>query len=114
MAHKIQAVMDQYPALLVFTVFTAGVTEEFIFRGYMIPRLSLRFTNKHLPVIISALLFSFMHLGYKSVAELIFTFLFGLIFGYHYQKYRNIQVLVIVHFLWDLMALMLGHHYRHV
>jgi hypothetical protein len=79
----------------------------------MIPRLSLLFVNRHLPVVISALLFSFVHLGYKNLAQLIFTFLFGLAFGYHYQKFRNIQVLIVVHFLWDLMAFMIAHHYRH-
>jgi membrane protease YdiL (CAAX protease family) len=104
MIHKMAQAMKQYPVLLVFTAFTAGVTEEFIFRGYMISRLSLFFRNKGLPVVIAALLFAAVHLGYHHTGELIFTFLFGLIFGYHYQKYRNIKVLIIVHFLWDIFA----------
>jgi uncharacterized protein len=70
----------------------------------MISRLSLFFSNKWLPVVISAMLFASVHLGYHHTGELIFTFLFGIIFGYHYQKYRNIKVLVFVHFLWDLVA----------
>ena len=107
--HKMQQVMDRYPMVMIFTVATAGITEELIFRGYMIPRLSLFFKNKNIPVFISAALFSFIHLGYKNVAELIFTLLFGLIVGFHYQKFRNIHVLIIVHFLWDLMACMVGH-----
>jgi uncharacterized protein len=104
MMHKMQEAMKQYPILLVFTAVTAGITEEFIFRGYMISRLSLFFSNKWLPVVISAMLFASVHLGYHHTGELIFTFLFGIIFGYHYQKYRNIKVLVFVHFLWDLVA----------
>ncbi len=104
MMQKMTLAMRQYPILLVFTAFTAGVTEEFIFRGYMISRLSLLFRNKFLPILISSLLFAAVHLGYKNVGELIFTFLFGLIFGYHYQKYRNIKVLMFVHFLWDMIA----------
>jgi len=102
--HKMQQAMKQYPILLVFTAVTAGITEEFIFRGYMISRLFLLFRNKSLPVVISAALFAAVHLGYHHTGELIFTFLFGIIFGYHYQKYRNIKVLVFVHFLWDLIA----------
>jgi len=101
---KMNESMRQYPVLLVFTAFTAGVTEEFIFRGYMISRLSLLIRNKFLPILISSLLFAAVHLGYKNVGELIFTTLFGLVFGYYYQKYRNIKVLMIVHFLWDIFA----------
>ena len=104
MAYKMNAVMRQYPIVWVFTSFTAGVTEEYIFRGYILSRLSMFSVNKHLPIIVSALLFAYVHLGYHSTSELIFTFLFGLIFGYHYQKYRNLTVLMIVHFIVDIVA----------
>lgn len=103
---KLYRVMKQYPVLIVFAAVTAGITEEFIFRGYMISRLSLFFKNKTLPVLISAVLFSAIHFGYKSISELIFSFLIGIIFGYHYQKYRNIKVLIIMHFLIDIMAML--------
>lgn len=108
---KMGAVMKQYPVLLVFSAITAGITEELVFRGYILSRLSLFFQNKHWPVLISAFLFSFMHLSYKTVSELIFTLLIGIVFGYHYQKYRNIKVVIIVHFLVDMIALSLfkGH-----
>jgi membrane protease YdiL (CAAX protease family) len=112
MVHKMQQLMKQHPVLLVFTTLTAGISEEFVFRGYMISRLSLFFSNKYLPIIISALLFASIHLGYNSTGELIFTFLFGLVFGYHYQKYRNIKVLVTVHFLWDLFATLLAQNHK--
>jgi len=52
-----------------------------------------------------------MHLGYKTLSEVIFSFLIGVVMAYHYQKYRNIKVVIIVHFLVDLIALSLfkGH-----
>ncbi|HEY2581790.1 MAG TPA: CPBP family intramembrane glutamic endopeptidase [Mucilaginibacter sp.] len=112
MLRKMHLLMNRYPALMVFTCITAGITEELIFRGYMMSRLSLIFTNKTLPVVISAALFSYVHLGYKNLGEIIFSFLFGLIFGYHYQKYRNIKVLIVVHSLWDLMATWPTLHHR--
>jgi membrane protease YdiL (CAAX protease family) len=109
--YKMGVIMKQYPVLLVFGAITAGITEELAFRGYILSRLALFFKNRHLPVLISAALFSFMHLSYKTVSELIFTFLIGIVFGYHYQKYRNIKVVIAVHFLVDLIALSLfkGH-----
>jgi uncharacterized protein len=108
---KMMAVIERYPLLLVFSAITAGITEELVFRGYILSRLSVFFKNRHLPAFISALLFSATHLTYKTLSELIFTFLIGVIFAYHYQKYRNIKVVIIVHFLVDLIAFLLyrGH-----
>lgn len=110
--HKMDVVVREYPGLGVFTAITAGITEEFFFRGYVMSRLALFFKNKHVVVIISAVLFMSIHLGYKNLGELIFTLLFGIVFGYHYQKYRNIIVLVIVHTIVDLFAVMSILHHK--
>ncbi len=99
--------MKKYPALMYFGAITAGITEEFIFRGYILSRLSVFVKNKHVAVIVSALLFAFIHLSYKTYGELLFAFLLGLLFGYHYQKYRNIKVVIAVHFLVDIIAFLL-------
>ena len=104
---RILIAMQKYPVLMYFSAITAGITEEFAFRGYILSRLSVFFKNKHVAVIISALLFAFIHIGYKTCHELLFAFLIGLIFGYHYQKYHNIKVVVIVHFLVDIIAFLL-------
>jgi len=101
---RMMQIMKAHPVLLVFGSISAGITEELYCRGYMLSRLSLFFKNKYIPVIISALMFSCAHLGYKNLREIIYTFLFGMIFGYHYQKYRNIKVLIILHVAIDLFA----------
>jgi len=84
--------MHSHPVLLVFTCLTAGVVEELIFRGY-------------LPVIISALLFGAAHLTYGTVTNIIVPTFIGLIFGFYYQKYRNLKVLILCHFFIDLQSL---------
>jgi len=109
---KSTVTLQRYPLLLVFTCITAGITEEYVFRGYILSRLSLFFKNKHWPVIISALLFASVHLSYKTVHELLFVFLFGLVTGYFYQKYHNLTALMIVHFLTDLIAISLYRGHR--
>ncbi|HTD97904.1 MAG TPA: CPBP family intramembrane glutamic endopeptidase [Mucilaginibacter sp.] len=91
--------------LFVFTCFTAGVTEELLIRGYVLPRLSLLFKSGYQPVIISSLLFSLLHIGYRNLGECIFTFVFGIICAVCYQKYRNIKLLMLFHFLYDLIIL---------
>jgi membrane protease YdiL (CAAX protease family) len=108
---KANLIMQSYPVLLVVVCITAGITEELIFRGYILSRLSLFFKGTHWPVIISALIFASVHLAYKSFSEIIFVFLFGLIFGYHYQRYRNLTLLMIMHFVTDIIAL--GTHHAH-
>lgn len=109
---KMNGIIQRYPLLLVCVCLNAGISEELIFRGYILSRLSLFFPDKHWPVFISALIFTSVHLAYKNLGEVLFVFLFALVFGYHYQKYRNLTVLMIVHFITDLIAIGLYHHHK--
>ena len=93
--------------LLIFATLTAGVTEELIFRGYLIPRLQQLIKNKYLIIFLSALFFGIAHVEYQSITKMIITFVIGLMFGTHYYKYRNIKILIISHFIWDLIGLTL-------
>lgn len=93
-------------------IITAGVVEELIFRGYLIPRLMKFFKNEHLPIIISTLLFGLMHYGYGTLINVLIPIIIGFVFAYHYYKYRNLKILIICHLLIDLNALFttLGKH----
>ncbi len=86
-------------------VLTAAIVEEAIFRGYLIPRLQLFFKNIHLPILVSAGLFGLSHIGYGTINNMIGPFVGGMLLGYHYQKYRNIKILIICHFLVDCRIL---------
>ena len=101
-------VLRAYPVLLVFTAITAGVTEELMFRGYLIPRLQALFKNNYIPVVLSSIVFGFLHFGYGTALNVIGPMLIGIVFGFHYVKYRNITILMIVHFLWDYILLLLS------
>jgi len=111
MARLLQ-LMKQFPAFAMFTAITAGITEELFFRGYVMSRLALFFKNKHQQVLISAALFCAIHISYHLWRETIFSFLIGLIFGYHYQRYRNIKVLMVVHFIVDAVATIMAMRHR--
>ncbi|QEC76742.1 CPBP family intramembrane glutamic endopeptidase [Mucilaginibacter ginsenosidivorax] len=86
-------------------IITAGVLEELIFRGYMIPRLKLFFKSGHWPVIISSVIFALGHWGYGTAINVLVPLFIGLVFGYHYYRYRNINILIICHLLIDLNAM---------
>jgi membrane protease YdiL (CAAX protease family) len=92
--------------LLLFTTLTAGIMEELLFRGYLMPRLQLLLKNNWLTIIISSLLFGLAHYSYGSLAQMINPLFIGLIFAWHYQKYRNIKVLIICHFLIDFISVL--------
>ncbi len=102
--HYWNKIIKQNMFMVFFICMSAGITEELLLRGYILPRLTLIFKSNYAPVILSALVFSLLHLGYHNVSECIFTFLFGLICAVYYIKYQNLTVLVVFHFLFDLFA----------
>jgi membrane protease YdiL (CAAX protease family) len=100
-----------HPLLIFFVSITAGVTEELIFRAYVLTRLSTFFKNSYFPVIISSIIFSALHYRYHSLREFIFTFLFGVVCSVYYIRYRNIHALILVHFLIDFIAFTVAQYY---
>lgn len=104
-SEKMAIIMAFSLPLKFFIAFTAGIVEEFIFRGYLLPRLQLFFKSKHWPIVIGAILFGLAHFRYGTIMNVIGPIILGIIAGYHYQKYRNIRALILAHFLYDFMAL---------
>ncbi len=95
--------------LLLFTTLSAGIMEELLFRGYLMPRLQLLLKNRWLTIIISSLLFAMAHYSYGSLSQIINPLFIGIIFAWHYQKYRNIKVLMLCHFLIDFISVLTTH-----
>jgi membrane protease YdiL (CAAX protease family) len=93
--------------LLVFTALTAGVVEEVIFRGFLLPRLTILLRKPYLAIIASSLIFGLIHFTYGTLSQMIAPFLIGLILAFIYNKYRNIKMVIAIHFLWDLIAMIL-------
>jgi membrane protease YdiL (CAAX protease family) len=99
----------QHKLLLLFTTLSAAIIEELLFRGYLMPRLQILLKKTYLAVIISSLLFGLVHYSYGNFSAIINALIIGLIFAYHYQKYRNIKVLIICHFLIDFISILTTH-----
>ena len=96
--------------LLIFGCVTAGVTEELLFRGFMLPRLQVALNSKWAAILISTVAFAALHYQYHSWREIIGPFFIGLIFAVHYQKYHNIKTVMFVHIMVDLIAFVIGGH----
>lgn len=95
------------PFLLMYTAITAGVTEELIFRGYLLPRLKILLKSPFLAIFISALIFSLAHFQYGTIINVVAPFIIGLALAFYYWEYRNIKIIIIFHILWDLAGLYL-------
>jgi membrane protease YdiL (CAAX protease family) len=93
--------------LKLFTVATASIAEELIFRGYLMSRLQLYFKNTWAPVVISGVIFGLDHAAYGTLSNVLGPLFIGLLFGWRYQKYRNLKILIICHFAIDFIALFL-------
>jgi membrane protease YdiL (CAAX protease family) len=104
--NEMASYLHTHPLLLVLTCLTAGIVEELLFRGYLIPRLNKLLKNGYLAVVVSALIFGAGHIGYGTWMNMIVPFLIGLIFGGYYQKYKNLKVLIFCHFLIDLLSML--------
>ena len=104
---EIVALLKSNKPLLVFTALTAGVVEELIFRGYMLPRLVNIFKSPFLAIAVSSILFGLLHYKYGTIFNVVGPIFIGAVFASYYWRYRNIKVIIFCHFLWDLVSLFL-------
>ncbi len=86
------------PYQLVLLVFSSAVipafSEELLFRGVFVS--NLKPYGKSVAVIVSALMFCFMHM---NVAQLLYTFAAGVVFGLVYCETGSVWITVLLHFL---------------
>nr|WP_314499577.1 type II CAAX endopeptidase family protein [uncultured Chryseobacterium sp.] len=93
--------------LIIFTCLTAGVTEELLMRAYIQPRIEKIYNSPFSGVVISALLFGILHSTYGTVGQVVVPFFIGIVFAIFYKLYSNIKILIICHFVFDFVSLML-------
>lgn len=121
LTHALGGEIEGHPAIekftawqaILFVVICAPVSEEFLFRGFLLNFLKpitsgsfLVFKRQiSMPILISAIVFSLGHLILLSggvglpfiLRILIFTFILGLIAGYYQEKYQNTAYAILVH-----------------
>jgi membrane protease YdiL (CAAX protease family) len=80
------------------TAMTAGVFEEFIYRGFIIEELGELIRNRQVAAVISIVFFAFAHhLTVGWSLELIYPGLFGAVITALYLKRRNLPVCMALH-----------------
>lgn len=106
--HTMVKVFKVNPVLGIYTAVTAGVTEELVFRGYLLPRLNMLLKSPFWAIAISTLIFGLAHLGYGTIINVAVPFVIGLAQAIYYWQYRNIKVTILFHVCWDLMVILLA------
>jgi uncharacterized protein len=72
--------------------------EEFFFRSFLVPRIGM---------ILSTVIFTALHAGYGSIAELIGVFFLGLILAYWFKRNKSLLQNYMGHVLYDILAIAL-------
>ncbi|NEU77083.1 CPBP family intramembrane metalloprotease [Hassallia byssoidea VB512170] len=94
-----------------FYLFFVGVSspvQEFLYRGFLFGIFSRAKLAIWVQILLSTLLYSFVHLIYRDVPTLLFTFIIGMFWGCHYAKYRNLHSIIISHSLLGAIAILVG------
>ncbi|WP_298248358.1 type II CAAX endopeptidase family protein [uncultured Christiangramia sp.] len=96
--------------LISITIFVlVSLTEEILFRGYVLRNLMYSF-NKYIALLISAVLFSLMH-GFNPNIDIIGStniFLAGILLGITYIHTKNLWFPIALHFSWNFFQTILG------
>lgn len=92
--------LERLAAILVLA-FTAGVTEEVIFRGFAITRLKRIVPNPWLILPIIAVSFVFIHGELRGLGPTLNYFIYSLIFGavFILKGFKRLEILILIHFL---------------
>ncbi len=92
--------------IFIFAGLVAGISEEFVYRGFAIQSLEKYNVNKWLAVVIAAIPFVFQH-GLKSIDQFWWFFIWGLVLGtiFIFTK-RKLHLTIIIHWLVILSALL--------
>lgn len=83
------------PDLVYMTLFV-GAGEELLFRG-LVQRDLVKLPGWKWGLVGARLMFGVMHLTWRSIPELGFTTVAGLVFGYLYYKTRSLTAPIIAH-----------------
>lgn len=82
--------------LTVLMVFFVGLVEEMIFRSVIQTRLNMIF-GAWGGILLSSMLFGFMHAVYGTFYEVLYTFFVGVIIGYMFYKTRSLPLVTLTH-----------------
>ena len=95
---------DKQPDLLLITILLVALPEEWFFRAYYYDKLTVFFKSNLLANILTSAFFALLHMPVQGMQGLL-VFIPSLIFGWVYQKYKNLSLVIIIHALCNYIYL---------
>jgi membrane protease YdiL (CAAX protease family) len=96
---------EAIPVLRFIFVLTIAFFEESFFRGYLQPRVVSMVKNRWISLLFCGLIFSLVHIFQMNVIQMTGTFILGILYALHYDKYRSLATLIASHFLMDYISI---------
>lgn len=93
-----------FPVLLLIAL-RAAVVEEVLYRGFAFERLFDLTKSRWLSALIPVIIFTLAHLSW-GVGHLVFVFFGGLLFMLVYISKRDLALVMVAHFVTDVLALL--------
>lgn len=100
---SLQAIVNKPVEALVVVAILPAIIEEFLFRG-MIYRGIANKSNKKIAIIISALLFAFLHMNFNQMC---YAFVMGLVFAIVIYLTDNLSVSILLHMLFNAFTVII-------
>ncbi len=91
-----------------FYIFISSPIQEFLYRGALTSILQQINFRKSSIILISSILYSLAHLGYKDLITCTLTFLIGLLWHQKYLKTKNLTGVTISHAILGVITIFIG------
>lgn len=95
----------------IFLAFAAGISEEIVYRGFLIPYLIHYLPSSDnsyiLAIVIPSVIFAVSHY-YQGLWSVVKIFIISILFGLIFIHSRSLLIVVIIHVLIDLMSGIMG------
>jgi len=91
-----------------FFICVSSPIQEFLYRGFLFSIFSRAKFAMWLQILLSTLLYSFVHLIYQDIYILLSTFIIGIFWGWHYAKFHNLYSVIISHSVLGAIAILVG------
>ena len=100
---SLQAIINKPVEAIIAVAILPAIIEEFLFRG-MIYRGIANKSNKKIAIIISALLFAFLHMNFNQMC---YAFVMGLVFAVVIYLTDNLSVSILLHMLFNAFTVII-------
>lgn len=92
-----------------FYLFISTPAQEFIFRGYLFAEMNRSgISSRLMRIVISSVLYSWMHVIYNDVLTLVVTLCMGLVWGFIYDRYPNLMAVSLSHAVLGVISILSG------